>query len=144
MREYPSGDPVKAPEGQFTGERELVDAAKASREHFGLLYDRYVAQVYRYAYARTDSHHDAEDVTSETFRRALEHIGGYVWQGKPFGAWLYRIAANVIIDRRRVERPREPFEQALELADGALPPEGRGSFEAYVQAVRPEYVEGLR
>lgn len=110
-------------EGQFKGERALVDAAKASREGFGLLYDRYVAQVYRYAYARTGSHQDAEDVTSETFRRALEHIESYEWHGSPFLAWLYRIAGNTIVDRHRKERPQEPLDQAIRLADGASPPD---------------------
>ncbi len=114
---------VRASEAQLASDRQLVEAAKASREGLGLLYDRCVAQVYRYAYARTGSHQDAEDVTSETFRRALEHIDSYDWQGSPFLAWLYRIASNIIVDRHRKERPREPLERALGIADDASTPD---------------------
>lgn len=123
MQESSWATPARASGAQLASDRELVEAAKASREGFGLLYDRCVAQVYRYAYARTGSHQDAEDVTSETFRRALEHIDSYDWQGIPLLAWLYRIASNMIVDRHRKERPREPLEQALGLADGGSPPD---------------------
>lgn len=104
-------------------EREMVEMAKVSREGFGLLYDRYVTQVYRYCYGKTGSHEDAEDVTAETFRRALENIERYTWRGNPFGAWLYRIAANLIISEHRRSRPRESLDNALELADGDPLPE---------------------
>src|SRR5262249_60701673 len=42
---------------------------------------------------------DAEDVTSEVFRRALENLPGYEWVGTPFAAWLFRIAANALAHR---------------------------------------------
>lgn len=104
-------------------ERALIEAAKTSRPDFARLYDRYVTQIYRYAYGKTGSHQDAEDLTAETFRRAWEHIESYTWQGSPFGAWLYRIAANLIISRHRRARPWEPLDDSLELADGNPPPE---------------------
>lgn len=109
---------ARASEIQLEHELDLVEAARKSPEAFASLYDRYVLPIYRFAYARTGSHQDAEDVTSETFRRALEHIDRYRWQGNPFGAWLYRIAANLIVSRHRKERPREPLEMAMHLADG--------------------------
>ncbi len=114
---------MTAPELGLHRERELVEAARVSREAFGELYDRYVARIYRYAYARTGSHQDAEDLTSETFRRALEHIGSYRWEGVAFGAWLHRIAANLAIERHRRARIGEPLDEVLGLADGDLRPE---------------------
>lgn len=114
---------MTASETELVRERELVEAAKISREAFALLYDRYVARIYRYACARTGSHQDAEDLTSETFRRALEHLDGYRWEGIPFGAWLHRIAANLLIERYRKECLKEPLDMRLGLADDNPLPE---------------------
>jgi RNA polymerase sigma-70 factor, ECF subfamily len=42
-----------------------------------------------------------EDLTSEVFRKALANINRFKWTGAPFGAWLLRIAANLIADRAK-------------------------------------------
>jgi RNA polymerase sigma-70 factor (ECF subfamily) len=76
----------------------LVARAKHEREAFGDLYDRYVAQVYRFAYRRVKDHAAAEEITAKVFQRALEQLGRFEWRGLPFGAWLMRIAANLIHD----------------------------------------------
>jgi RNA polymerase sigma-70 factor (ECF subfamily) len=60
-----------------------------------------VERVYRYAYRRLSSHAEAEDVTAQVFHRALEGLPGYEWRGLPFGAWLFRIAHNLVVDHRR-------------------------------------------
>jgi RNA polymerase sigma-70 factor (ECF subfamily) len=82
-------------------EGELVAAAKLDPQAFGALYELYVDRVYRYAYRRVGTHHDAEDVTAQTFQQALAALPKYEWRGLPFGAWLFRIAANVINRRGR-------------------------------------------
>jgi RNA polymerase sigma-70 factor (ECF subfamily) len=82
-------------------EGELVAAAKQDPTEFGVLYELYVDRVYRYAYRRVGTHHDAEDVTAQTFQQALAALPKYEWRGLPFGAWLFRIAANVINRRGR-------------------------------------------
>ena len=82
-------------------EGELVAAAKRDPREFGALYELYVDRVYRYAYRRVGTHHDAEDVTAQTFQQALAALPKYEWRGLPFGAWLFRIAANVINRRGR-------------------------------------------
>jgi RNA polymerase sigma-70 factor (ECF subfamily) len=82
-------------------EAELVAAAKRDPKEFGALYELYVDRVYRYAYRRVGTHHDAEDVTAQTFQQALAALPKYEWRGLPFGAWLFRIAANVINRRGR-------------------------------------------
>lgn len=84
-------------------EQALLARAAESPEAFGALYDRYVGRIYRYAFRRLGSHQDAEDVTAQTFRRALEALGRYEWRGVPFGAWLFRVAHNQIVDRRRAD-----------------------------------------
>lgn len=82
-------------------EGELVAAAKEDPAAFGALYELYVDRVYRYAYRRVGTHHDAEDVTAQAFQQALAALPKYEWRGLPFGAWLFRIAANVINRRGR-------------------------------------------
>ena len=85
----------------------LVLRAKAgSREDFGRLYDQYVDLVYRYVYYRVGTHAQAEDLTSETFLRALRRIGTFTWQGRDFGAWLVTIARNLVADHFKSSRFR--------------------------------------
>lgn len=87
--------------------RTLVLHAKSGcTESFGTLYDRYVDLVYRYIYFRVGSHQLAEDLTSETFLRALRRIGDFTWQGRDFGAWLVTIARNLVADHFKSGRYR--------------------------------------
>ncbi len=80
---------------------ELVAWAKDDSSAFGELYSRYVNKIYNYVYYRTGNHHDAEDLTSRVFFRALSHIGNYTDRGVPFSAWLYRIAHNLVANWHR-------------------------------------------
>ncbi|RJL22527.1 sigma-70 family RNA polymerase sigma factor [Bailinhaonella thermotolerans] len=102
----------------------LVLAAKAGdAEAFGALYDRYVDLVYRYVYFRVGAHALAEDLTSETFLRALRRMPDFTWQGKDFGAWLVTIARNLVADHFKSGRYRlevstaEVFDTILDEAD---------------------------
>ena len=77
----------------------LVDLARhGDAEAFGQLYDHYVGTIYRFLYYRVGAHALAEDLTSETFFRALRAMGSFRWQGKDFGAWLVTIARNLVAD----------------------------------------------
>jgi RNA polymerase sigma-70 factor (ECF subfamily) len=84
----------------------LVDRAVATRdaEAFGALYDHHVNRVYRYLYVRAGSQPEAEDLTEQVFLRAWEAIDRFRWQGRPFIAWLYRLAHNVLVDHVRARR----------------------------------------
>lgn len=88
-------------DAQPEDEAALVARARTDPDAFALLYDRYVERVYQFAYRRLASHADAEDVTAQTFHRALEHLDRYEWRGLPFGAWLFRIARNLVVDHLR-------------------------------------------
>lgn len=80
---------------------ELVVWAKEDSAAFGELYSRHVNRIYNYVFYRTGNHHDAEDLTSRVFFRALAHIGNYTDRGIPFSAWLYRIAHNLVANWHR-------------------------------------------
>lgn len=92
------------PEPPPTMEPLVMRAKAGSREAFGWLYDEYVDLVYRYVYYRVGTHTQAEDLTSETFLRALRRIGEFHWQGKDFGAWLVTIARNLVADHYKSSR----------------------------------------
>ena len=86
---------------------ELVRRAQAGdAEAFGRLYDHYVSLVHRYAYHRVGDRATAEDVTSETFVRALRRIDSLSFQGRDVGAWLLTIARNIIRDQVKSSRFR--------------------------------------
>ncbi len=85
----------------------LVDLARTGdKEAFGLLYDHYQGSVYRFLFYRTRSTQLAEDLTSETFFRALRSMNNFRWQGKDFGAWLMTIARNLCTDHFKAGRTR--------------------------------------
>jgi RNA polymerase sigma-70 factor (TIGR02952 family) len=85
----------------------LVHRAQAGdAEAFGELYDHYVTMVHRYVYHRVGDRATAEDVTSETFARALRRIDSLSFQGRDVGAWLVTIARNIIRDHVKSSRFR--------------------------------------
>ena len=102
------GEPAKKPRlGEFNeaDERRLVEAAQRDRTHFGSVYEKYFEVVYSYVARRVRDRAAAEDLTSEVFRKALANLPRFKWTGAPFGAWLLRIASNLIADRaKRVAR----------------------------------------
>ena len=85
----------------------LVERAQAGdAEAFGLIYDRYVDTVFRFVYFRVGNRQLAEDLTSDTFLRALKRIGSFTWQGRDLGAWLVTIARNLVADHFKSGRYR--------------------------------------
>ena len=102
----------------------LVELARAGDgEAFGQLYDHYHVSVYRFIYYRVGSVSQAEDLTSETFFKALRSMSSFRWQGKDFGAWLMTIARNLTTDhfksgRSRLEYPTDDMSPHDRTADG--------------------------
>jgi RNA polymerase sigma-70 factor (ECF subfamily) len=94
-------EPVRF-DGDASGdERDLVERARADPEAFGELYRRYLPRVYAFAYRRTGVPDVAEDITSAAFERALRNFDAFTWRTGGFGPWLFRIAANELIDHYR-------------------------------------------
>ena len=85
----------------------LVERAQVGdAEAFGLIYDRYLDTVFRFIYFRVGSRPLAEDLTADTFLRALKRIGSFTWQGRDLGAWLVTIARNLVADHFKSGRYR--------------------------------------
>ena len=102
---------------------------------FEQLYDRYAPVVHRYVHRRLLDSALAEDVTSETFVRALRGIDSVSFQGRDVGAWLVTIARNLLLDHVRSNRYR------LEVATADMREADRttdGPEDAVVQQHRAE------
>ncbi|HYM61279.1 MAG TPA: RNA polymerase sigma factor [Thermoanaerobaculia bacterium] len=79
-------------------ERLLIEAAQRDPSRFAELYDANFERVYAFIVRRVRVRHEAQDITSDVFHQALANLKRFEWRGKPFAAWLYRIASNAIAD----------------------------------------------
>lgn len=101
-----------------------VDATASKREldrAFTELYRDHLRDVYSYAYYRIGNHHDAEDLTEQTFLQAYRHLDRARREsnGRPLRPWLIRIAHNLAANyyRDRSRRPQTQLEDAAVLSD---------------------------
>lgn len=78
-----------------------VQAAQRDPAMFRPLYDRHYEPLFRYLYNRSQDEDLAADLCAQVFLKALQRLGDYTFQGVPFSAWLYRIAANEIAGHYR-------------------------------------------
>jgi RNA polymerase sigma-70 factor (ECF subfamily) len=86
---------------------ELLERARSGEgEAFGELFDHFHGLVFRQLLAQTRSRALAEDLTSETFFRALRAIDGFALPSPLFGPWLRRIARNLAVDHFKASRTR--------------------------------------
>lgn len=81
-------------------------AQRGDSDAFGHLYDEYSQIVYRYVLFRVSDHCLAEDITSETFLRAMRRIASVSYQGRDVAAWFITIAKNLILDHIKSSRNR--------------------------------------
>ena len=91
---------------------------------FTELYRAHLRDVYSYSYYRVGNHHDAEDLTEQTFLQAYRHFerARRESDGRPLRPWLIRIAHNLASNYHR-DRARRPT-TTLEAADPVSAPHG--------------------
>lgn len=116
------GLPTSRPYQQLA-ETALIEQAKHDPEAFGQLYDVHFGRIYAYIYRKTGDRQITEDLTSETFMKALAAIYSYRQTGQPFAAWLYRIASNVVTDFYRARRATAPLDEFSPLPAHGVDPE---------------------
>ncbi|MEK6321162.1 MAG: sigma-70 family RNA polymerase sigma factor [Acidobacteriota bacterium] len=105
---YSGGEAGLKAQETDTAERLVIEAAQQDPARFAELYENHFARVYAYIARRVRDRHEAEDLTSEVFHQALASLPRFEWRGVPFAAWLFKIAANSIIDRsKRAAKERE-------------------------------------
>jgi RNA polymerase sigma-70 factor (ECF subfamily) len=87
---------------------------------FSELYRAHLRDVYSYAYYRVGDHHDAEDLTEQTFLQAYRHFERAQREshGRPLRPWLIRIAHNLAANlyRDRSRKPASPLDDSTPLS----------------------------
>ena len=96
---------------------EIADKQRLDSD-FTDLYRAHLRDVYSYSYYRVGNHHDAEDLTEQTFLQAYRHFERAQREsnGRPLRPWLIRIAHNLAANYYR-DRSRKPQTQ---LEDAAI------------------------
>ena len=92
---------------------DMLRAASGDRGAFAALYLSHASRVYGLCLRIARDSHHAEDLTQETFLRALRAAQSFR-QGAPFGPWLRRIAANLAIDWQRSRLPQAQLDMPEE------------------------------
>lgn len=101
---------------QHIEQDDVVAAAKGDRQAFGRLYDVYVRDIYQFVYYKTHHVETAQDLTSQTFMKALRSIATFDGSRASFRTWLYTIARRSVIDHYRRNKPTSDIEDAFDLA----------------------------
>src|SRR6185437_10519764 len=81
-----------------------IEQARNDSAAFAALYDCYIERIYVYVARQTGDDDLAKDITAATFEKALRNLRRYRWQGVSFGAWLFRIAHNEIVQHYRKQK----------------------------------------
>ena len=74
---YGSSTAVEVGSGTGADAALVLAAQSGDAGAFGELYERYRQPVYRYCLARSSSPHEAEDLVSEVFLKAMESLARY-------------------------------------------------------------------
>ena len=98
---------------QIPDDHQLVrDCLSGNPESFEWLVAKYRDQVFWTAYHLVFDSEDARDIAQQTFLRVWSSLSQYD-TGKPFGAWITKIAANCAIDFLRARKPSEPLPEMV-------------------------------
>jgi len=102
------------------GDKKLIEKAiKGEASAFGLLYDKYQPQIYRFIYLKVGLREEAEDLTHQVFLKSWQNIENFSFQGFPFSSWLYSVARHHVIDFYRTKKTNIVLEEIVELKTDA-------------------------
>lgn len=90
-------------------------------DSFDQIYQAYFDPVYRYALSLTGNPHVAEEITQETFFKAMRNLNRFRGESS-LKSWLCAIAKNLWISEQR-KKKTQPMESASAVADPAATPE---------------------
>jgi RNA polymerase sigma-70 factor, ECF subfamily len=95
---------------------------EGNHQAYNQLIERYWGRIFARVHALLGNREDAEEVTQDAFRRALESLPAFRWEAS-FSTWLYQIASNLARNRywywkRRRRERGVPLEAPLGGDDG--------------------------
>ncbi len=134
-------------------EKKLVEEAKQDPEKFGLLYERYFDQIYRYVYRRVSDKEMVNDLVSQTFLDAFSHLQSYEWRGFSFSAWLYKIAHNNVLKWYRthnrlqttdLEEGKNMIDHSVNQMEDVIRQENQSEVQQVLSQLDPEEREIIR
>jgi RNA polymerase sigma-70 factor (ECF subfamily) len=106
--------PAAEPQGRAADGDLLQRIADGDNGAFDILYRRFARPLYGLALRMLRDRSRAEDAVQETFAAIWRSAASYRPERGPGAPWLYAVARNAIVDRRRAlgEPPAEPVEEA--------------------------------
>lgn len=98
---------------------EKIQLIKDDPRFFGIVYEKYVKEIFAYAYHLSGNRHKSEDLVSMAFMRALEKIDKFDGNEKQLRSWLYTITRNIFIDEVRKKKNNQNLNISIdyELSD---------------------------
>lgn len=86
------------------------------------LYQKYYPKIYNYGFMQMGDAQAAEDLASDVMLKMIESMHKYTFRGLPFGAWVFRIARNRLIDLHRRRRRRGEVDLSGSLSSALASP----------------------
>ena len=100
---------------ELSEEKDTIECCRRDPTAFGRIYEAHFDRVFAYLLHRVGDVAVAEDLTAQTFLRAIERLWQFRWRGISIANWLFRLATNEANAHfRRVKR------QERDLADPAV------------------------
>ena len=95
----------------------LIQMRQGKADIFSQVYEAYVNRIYRFIYLKMATREDSEDLTSQTFFRALEYLSRPDAQVENLQAFLYRVARNQVADYYRAKGERKSDLELNEMSE---------------------------
>jgi RNA polymerase sigma-70 factor (ECF subfamily) len=125
----------------YNEREQILQCQSGNTEAFGPIYDRHVRTIYNFIYYKVFDKETAEDLTSQTFFKALKNVSS-VDPERPILSWLYKIAHNSVLDHYRSSRTTEDIDDFWDLHDEDVDVVGNLDTEVDIRRVK-KYLKEL-
>lgn len=115
----------------------VIAAQEGDKDAFGQIYDHFFDKIFRYVYFRVKAK-EVDDLVEIIFIKVWTNLLKYEKRDVSFGAWLFRIAHNVVIDHRRAHRSVLPIDPRLEDKTNRNAPKERTQKALMAERLREE------